>query len=58
MSSGKWWLLCLSQAQCFNDEVWAVNTLRPRQNGRHLPDDIFKYIFLNEIVWISIKNFI
>ena len=29
--------------------------LRPRQDGRHFPDDIFKYIFLNENVWISIK---
>ena len=41
--------------------VWAVslefhvNTLRPRQNGRHFADDIFKCIFLNENVWISIK---
>ena len=25
-----------------------VNTLRPRQDGRHFPDDIFKSIFLNE----------
>ena len=32
------------------------NTLRPRQNGRHFPDDIFKCIFLNENVIISIKN--
>ena len=32
-----------------------VNTLRPRQNGRHLPDEFFKYIFFNENVWISIK---
>ena len=32
-----------------------VNTLRPRQNGRYFTDDIFKYIFLNENVWISIK---
>ena len=32
-----------------------VNTLRPRQNGRHFPDGIFKYTFLNENVWISIK---
>ena len=32
-----------------------INTLRPRQNGRHFPDDIFKCIFLNENVWISIK---
>ena len=32
-----------------------VNTLRPRQNGRHFTDDIFNYIFLNENVWIPIK---
>ena len=32
-----------------------VNTLRPRQNGRHFADDIFKRIFFNENVWISIK---
>ena len=32
-----------------------VNTLRPKQNGRQFPDEIFKYIFLNENVWISIK---
>ena len=32
-----------------------INTLRPRQNGRHFPDDIFKCIFINENVWISIK---
>ena len=33
----------------------AINTLRPRQNGRHFPDDIFKCIFFNENVWIAIK---
>ena len=36
-----------------------VNTLRPRQDGRHFADDIFKCIFLNEIycvfIWISLK---
>ena len=32
-----------------------VNTLRPRQNGRHFPDDIFKRIFLNENARISIR---
>ena len=32
-----------------------VNTLRPRQNGRRFADDIFKRIFLNENVRISIK---
>ena len=38
-----------------------LNTLRPRQNGRHFPDYIFKCFFLNENVWIVIKislNFI
>ena len=29
-----------------------INTFRPRQNGRHFPDDIFKCIFLNENDWI------
>ena len=32
-----------------------ANTLRPRQDGRHFPDDIFKCIFSNENVWIQIK---
>ena len=32
-----------------------VNTLRLRQNGRHIVDDTFKRIFLNENVSISIE---
>ena len=32
-----------------------VNTLRPRQNGRHFADDMFKCIFLNENTWIPIE---
>ena len=32
-----------------------VNTLRPRQNGRHFPDNTFKRIFLNGNVRIWIK---
>ena len=43
----------LERTMC--DRNSAFNTLRPRQNGRHFADDIFKYIFLNENVWISIK---
>ena len=35
--------------------VTNLHTLRPIQNGLHCPDDIFKCIFLNENVWISIK---
>ena len=31
-----------------------INTLRPRQNGRHLADDMFECIFLDENVWILI----
>ena len=31
------------------------NTLKPKQNGRHFADDIFKCIFLNENVWITNK---
>ena len=33
----------------------AVNTLRPRQNGRLFPDNVFKCIFLDESVWFAIK---
>ena len=32
-----------------------VNTLRPRQNDRYFPDDIFECILLKENVWIPIK---
>ena len=31
------------------------NTLRPRQNGRHFEDNVFKCIFLNENVLILLK---
>ena len=34
---------------------WLINTLRPRQNGRHFADDTFKPIFLNANIRISIK---
>ena len=55
------------QLVCFRCVIWgaligdkqvfriSVNTLRPRQDGRHFPDDLFKCIFLNENVWISLK---
>ena len=32
-----------------------INTLRLRTNDHHFADDIFKCIFLNENLWISIK---
>ena len=38
---------------------WNTNAffqpLRPRQNGRRFPDDIFTWIFVNENIWILIK---
>ena len=39
------------------DAVFALllNTLRPRQNGRHFADDILKSILLNENVCIPIE---
>ena len=33
----------------------SFNTFRPRQDGRHFQDDVFKWIFLNENVWISVE---
>ena len=37
------------------DSGSAGNTLRPRQNRRHFPDDMWKYIFWNWNVWIPIE---
>ena len=45
---------------CSSSVIWcnslvSLNTLRPRQNGRHFADDTFNRIFVNENVRISIK---
>ena len=34
---------------------YALNTLRPRQDGCYLADDVLKCIFFNENVWILLK---
>ena len=44
-----------TRADEFTSTYSSFNTLRPRQNGRHFADDIFKWIFFNENVWISLK---
>ena len=44
----------LFMALSWNISCQLFNTLRQRQNGRHFTDNIFKCIFLNENVWISI----
>ena len=35
--------------------ILIINTMRPRQNGRHFANDIFKCIFEDENVWIATK---
>ena len=45
---------CILQGR-LTSSVSLLNTLRPKQNGRHFTDDIFKCIFLNKNVWIPIK---
>ena len=47
-------LHCIGTLPCFSSHGNFVNTLRPRQNGRHFPDT-FKCFFLNENVSIAIK---
>ena len=46
-------LKCHQQTE--SNQPQHVNTLRQRQNGRYFTDDIFKCIFLNKKVWISLK---
>ena len=38
-----------------NDNKKTIKTLRPRQNGRHFPDDTYICFSLSENVWILIK---
>ena len=59
-----WLVLCFEVRPCWG-EGWCeaqvpyniiyLDSLRPRQNGRHFADDTFKRIFLNENVRTSIK---
>ena len=56
----QWWpslltYVCATLPWCIVGSEFWFNTLRPRQNGRHFPADIFKRIFFNENVSISIK---
>ena len=50
------WNIIVGQLYKFKINIYLPDyTLRPRQNGRHFSDDIFKCIFSNENVWIPIK---
>ena len=44
------WLLSISNTHS------DFNSLRPRQNRRHVADDVLKCNFLNETVWITLSN--
>ena len=58
-----WGHYILSLSEAGLKEQWSqrpvatgtLDTLRPIYNGRHFLDDIFKSIFLNDNVWISIE---
>ena len=49
-----YWNICIYLMNSINAHIY-VNSLRPKQNGRHFADDTFKHIFLNENVGITIK---
>ena len=58
--SGIWYAItCMKTASSpmniVESHYFMVNTLRPGPNGRHFADNIFKSIFLNENIWISLK---
>ena len=57
MTQPKQWLMIHASSSWKTKNSWyqTVDTLRPRQNRRHFADDIFKCIFLNKNVWISIN---
>ena len=48
------WCPILVMHICVTWPQW-VNTLKPRQNGRHFPDDIFQCIFFNENVLFRLR---
>ena len=48
-------VLCVIQISDYFVTRCFVNTLRPRQDGRQFPDDIFRCIFVNDKFYILIK---
>ena len=52
-----WWkrIWKYMQRRGYFGEYLLLNSLRPRQNGRHFADDIFNCISLIENIWIPIK---
>ena len=49
----QWWLTCRRNDTCpWWSSTRKFNTLRPIQNGRHFPDNVFKYISLSESITV------
>ena len=48
-------VLVMQISSWYCEQCWSVNTLRPRQNGRHFRDDIFQRIFFKENCSILMK---
>ena len=46
---------CFTGDGDYHTELHSLDTLRPRQYGRHSTDDIFNWIFLKENVWFLLK---
>ena len=47
--------ITICRISAFLFRLQCVTTLRPRQNGRHFPDEIFKWIFLMKIYRFELK---
>ena len=48
------WSVSIKSIEVFKCDGIYINTLRLRRNGQYCPGEIFKCIFLNENIWISI----
>ena len=48
-------LKCIKLMYITRSLASCLNTLRPRQNGRHFPNTLFKCVISHENAWISIR---
>ena len=48
--------MCMVLLYFILQHLYPLNTLRPRQNERHFADNIFKYVFINENIWIQFNT--
>ena len=60
LNAGKVWIIkhrkmVQEHLEESNSYMWQLNTLKPKQNGRHFAANTFKHIFWNENIRILIK---